>query len=478
MKISERVKGATVRRILTGMIVNDRALSRIATTWTRDKFAAPWANLIGGWCVEYWKKYNRAPRKSIEALFGRWAEKNRDEASVKIVEKLLTHISNEYDYKSKSVHPDELVDRANAYFKEIRSERLIKSLEGDLEANDFEKFDQRLLAFQSRPDVMADSEDEDIFSNEDIVYSSFDNLEYMRLVRYPGALDKFFYNMLERGRFLAIQGAEKSGKSYWLEDIGIRGLQRRRRVGFFAIGDMTKLQMRWRMFERIALHPMWSNSGGWPCKIKVPVRLVKPDYKAGEKLPRVKYKTLTFKRPLDGSKSWKACQDIMSDWTRSKHSYFKMAWYPNFTASMSTVVDKIKMWQDQDFSPDIIILDYADLLAPTAGKQRTEREDTDINWKMMRAISQTNNCLFVTATQAKATAYKKRTQDRSDVGIDKRKQAHVDGMFAINFTDEEKELGVVRLNWLQKRHGFFTSKRQVYVGQCLSLAHPSVISAW
>jgi hypothetical protein len=39
----------------------------------------------------------------------------------------------------------------------------------------------------------------------------------------------------------------------------------------------------------------------------------------------------------------------------------------------------------------------------------------------------------------------------------------------LNQTDEEKEIGVMRLNWIVLRENAFNSKHCLWVGQCLAL---------
>ena len=54
--------------------------------------------------------------------------------------------------------------------------------------------------------------------------------------------------------------------------------------------------------------------------------------------------------------------------------------------------------------PDVIVLDYADLLALPSGMEK--REGIDETWRRLRRLSQDFHCCVVTATQGDAASYR------------------------------------------------------------------------
>ena len=44
--------------------------------------------------------------------------------------------------------------------------------------------------------------------------------------------------------------------------------------------------------------------------------------------------------------------------------------------------------------------------------------------------------------------------------------------------EEEKKLGVYRLNWVLLREGYYVESRCVTVAGCLEIANPCMLSAW
>ena len=88
-----------------------------------------------------------------------------------------------------------------------------------------------------------------------------------------------------------------------------------------------------------------------------------------------------------------------------------------------------------------------------------------------------HNCV-VTATQTKASSYTAGTLGTEHFADDKRKFAHVTGMFGLNSSIDEKAENRMRLNWLVLRESHYNSGRCVHVGTCFDLARPWTCSCF
>ena len=120
--------------------------------------------------------------------------------------------------------------------------------------------------------------------------------------------------------------------------------------------------------------------------------------------------------------------------------------------------------------PDVIIIDYADILAPEPNTgQLNIRDQINSTWKALRRLSQEKHCLVIAPTQADAASYNQTLLDLRNFSEDKRKLSHVTGMLGLNQTKEEKGRGIMRLNWIVLREDNFQTDRCLYVGQCLTL---------
>src|SRR5690348_1736811 len=101
MKI-ERRDSNHEKRILAAMVMDKTVLARLSAHWEHNLFKGKWSNLVAGWCVKYYKQYQKAPKRQIESLFERWADKNDDEATHKLVESFLVGLSEDYKAKGKA----------------------------------------------------------------------------------------------------------------------------------------------------------------------------------------------------------------------------------------------------------------------------------------------------------------------------------------------------------------------------------------
>jgi hypothetical protein len=153
---------------------------------------------------------------------------------------------------------------------------------------------------------------------------------------------------------------------------------------------------------------------------------------------------------------------------------FKLATYPNETLTtyeMKSVLDK---WErEEDFVPDITILDYIDLLAPDPDTLKLDsRHQEDKKWQRMRRLSEERHMLVVTATQSDAESYEKNLLTMKNFSETKTKHAHVTAEFGLNQNDDEQKIGIIRVNEIVIREGEIDRRRIVRVLQRLQIGRP------
>jgi hypothetical protein len=138
---------------------------------------------------------------------------------------------------------------------------------------------------------------------------------------------------------------------------------------------------------------------------------------------------------------------------------------------------RLKLWEKEGFRPGVIVLDYADYLVSNDYKEfRHQQNDV---WRRLRGLSQ-QGYLVITVTQADAQAFDSKTLKRKNFSEDRRKFDHPTAFFGINTDPQgvEKQLGIVRLNELALREGYFDSIRQVAILQNLTIGRPFIGSYW
>ena len=462
MKIQKRNSNEECR-ILIAMIVDETVLGRISSKWQGRMFKSKWANLIAKWCIKYYNNYEEAPLHQIESLYETWSEKNKDESTVKLVDKFLTSLSAEYEALKDESNSDYIIDMAGKYFNKVQIEKLIDNVQNNIDDREVTEAHEKLINYNKIE--MGIGQGIDVLHDAEAIKEAFKD-KNEPLIIYPGDLGKFFGGILERDAFISFMGSEGKGKSFWLMDIVFRAISQRRKVAFFEVGDMSQNQIMRRLMIRTTRHPLFASAIDYPKAIK-----------KDEKGIRVRSKTKTFKNNLSWRKAYKACKLMMKRKVKSKSSYCKLSCHPNSSLSVKGVVGILDDWVKDDWEPDVIVIDYADIL-DMSNFNLEGRDRINETWKQLRALSQKYHCLLVTATQADAASYSKETLGMSNFSEDKRKFAHVTAMIGINQTAKEKDVGVMRLNHLKVRDDFFNSNRCVCVAGCLKIANPAIKSCF
>jgi hypothetical protein len=286
------------------------------------------------------------------------------------------------------------------------------------------------------------------------------------LITFPGAGGRFFNHALTRDSLVGIQAPEKRGKTFWCVEFAVRALRNRKKVALFQVGDLSESQLLLRLGVRLAQAPLYEDLCG---QVDIP-RKIERDEQA-ELGVEVSYEAKKVRKPLSFSMVDRARRDFMrANGLSHKKSYLKTSTHPNSSINVRGIETILDQWAyEEGFIPDVVIIDYADILAPEEQKKEG-RDMVNDTWKALRRMTQQRHVLGVVPTQANAQAYEAQTQGMKHFSNDKRKLAHVTGMFALNQTEEEKEAQVMRLNWIVLRESPFSTKRCLYVGQCLPLA--------
>lgn len=451
------------RQILIGMIVNDSVCGRLASHWKSNLFKNKWANLVAKWCVNYFEKYNKAPNKHIKNLYSSWSSKAKSKDLVELVEKFLASLSGEYETLNEDINSEYLIDLAGKHFNKVRIEQLAEEIQGDIDGGDSDKAWERLTI--TKPVEIGIQEGIDILGDEEAWRDAFEN-KPEPLITFSGDLGLFFEDRLERDGLISFMAPEKRGKSFWLIEMAYKAMLQRKKVLFFDAGDMSRNQILRRLASRIALRPMRATT------VKIPTRM-----KVVGGVPKVKFKTKTYKDNLSWQKVWKACEKVRTKKCKTTVPLFKVHCYPNGTLHLRMVEEIIKQHESEQWIPDVIVIDYADILNMNYNGVEG-RDRIDMLWSHLRRISQMYHCLVITATQADADSYDKTTIGMKNFSNDKRKLAHVTGMIGLNMTDTEKDLDVIRLNWIVRREGFYSSRNCVFVAACRSLCRSAIVSAF
>jgi len=451
----KKYEGTAIRQILVGMVTDEMVCGRISSQWNSEGlFEAPWANLVGGWCVKHFGKYGRPPHDNLRPIFDSWASRTKaPEETIENVERFLSHLAREHDESPKS--SEYIMDVAGEHFNQIQAKRSIMDAEALMDRGEVEQA-QSILRQTGRVEMGGGSIVKPGL-DFDVWREAWDNDTTRPLIGYPGKLNTFLGRWMVRDTFLAFMGPDKSGKSMWLLDAAYRALRSRRRVVYFEAGDMSRDQVLHRLGQRITRRPMLRGT------IQIPTSV---DHDC-----EVEFKSKKFPKDLSSRDCYRAMRRLCGG-----RDLFRMACYPNDTMSADDLGAVLQSWVMEGWVPDVIVIDYADILAAPRGI-RDSLDQIDSTWKALRRMSQEYHALVLTATQSDAKAYDaKRLMSRSNFSGRKTKLAHVNGMIGLNINAQDKENDVTRLNWVVRRSGSYKEQHGHAVAGCFAIAAPCLKS--
>lgn len=461
MHISE-YDGSQLRLILIGMITDPKVCSRICGILEKKKglkFDQEWADLIARWCRDHLKKYGTPPNGSIQLIFRKWAESTRsDSKTINQIESLLDYMSEEYS-GSVAGNSDFVLDIASDYFNKHRLQSVVEEVGDNITTGRVDAAFSQLnttvkieLGYSSVINPLQDVE---------VWMESFNDERDKPIFEYPGDLGRLVGQSFTKGTLFSFMGVDKAGKSFYLMDAAFRALKRRHRVAYFEVGDLGKEETIQRFGQRILNQTIHDESVKWPVGWE-------PDQD----------KPITKWRHRAGVSIGHALKRIRKH-TRGR-DLLRLSCHPNSTINVAGISSLLQDWAREGcWIPDMVIIDYADILAPPDGFPESN-DQIDETWKQLRRLSQTNNCLVLTATQTGAQAYKKRGSalSRVDFSGRKTKMAHVNGMLGINATPEEMRSNVTRINWIVRRKGGGCETEQVAVAGCFAAGTPIILSKY
>ena len=159
-------------------------------------------------------------------------------------------------------------------------------------------------------------------------------------------------------------------------------------------------------------------------------------------------------------------------------SDFRVKCFPRYSVTFDEARTWIMRYMDKSkWYPDIIMFDYLDILAPEQGNLQ-ERIDVDRKWKKGSKLAGELNCLVLNADQATKASRTQYALDQMSTSESKTKDSHLDVRIAINQTDSEKALGIIRTSVLFHRHASFNIKREVLVTQRLATGESMMDNAF
>jgi hypothetical protein len=442
--------------------MSDEFLRQVAPVFETPLLSANHFRLIAEWSLDYFRQYSKAPKQHIENMYHGWVEKHADQRElVSAIHDLLEFMSSEYA-REPDLNIPFLIDQMNEFFTLKKLQKVKDELEYSLVHRDVQAAKEALA--QDVNAKLGQSQGYDPL-HDDVMWERAFSESQKPLLAFEGDAGKFFTNSLSRDALIGILAPEKRGKSWWCVEFVFMALQNRKRVALFEVGDMSESQIQVRLGSRLSGLPSLDWLVGQEVRVPTAFKMMDGGIKT-------RYSTETLERLVDKASAQAGVRRFLRRaGIPREEAYARFSVHANGSVCVGDIDSILTQWECKDgFIPDVIVVDYADILAPEPGTLSLSRRDQiNMNWMALRRLSQERRALVIVPTQADADSYGAECLNLNNFTEDKRKGSHVTGMIGLNQTDIEKQKGIMRLNWLLLRGQPFSSSKFLYVGQCLEL---------
>lgn len=443
----ERVDISVESRILGNLITSGELLGKVRQIIDPTLFESPISRIVGQWVLDYFDRLHDAPGKAITDVFiARRSELN--EADAGLVKSFLQNCS--VTWKPTNVAFAE--DMATRFFQERSLSRLIENLKAKASAGNIDGA-QRLIAEYVRPELVHSRSIDLLHCKPGIIQNAYQN-EDEELFGLRGGLDRLVGGPLCRGELVAFLAPPKSGKTWWMVDTAITAMTRSKKVLFVSL-EMTEDQM---------IRRFWQSLSG--CSRRGENSPGSQFVKNGNKWDLVQGERTTKRVDLE-PKSIEEIQKVYND----LGGELKFRCYPTGTLTLQKLQSELKLLEVfEGFVPDVIVLDYADIMALPPGKEK--RHQLDALWMGLKGITNERNILIVTASQTnRETVGGKRDADETNIAEAASKINHVNRMITINRSPRDKRMGIYRMSCQTMRDGR-ECYEQLIVLNCLEIGRP------
>lgn len=440
-----RVKShlADEKKIIYNCVYNDTFLSILSDYLKQYKYLlkSDHNKMILEWCLDFYSETNKAPKNQLND----YLYFNKDYVPDKDFEPLEKYVLSLKESEEK-FNIDYELKKARNYIEFQKVIELKRKLEESIFNENIEEA-QTSISEYYKTDIL-ENMGVDVLSDTRLIAESIERIEDDSdvLFNFSGAAKEFFGDFC-RGDFVSVLSPAKRGKTYMLQELAIRALEMGNKVLFISM-EMTQKELIKRFWAGLLAKPL-KNVG----KIKIPYFIDN----------RIEYKEME-KSPITMNDVHEYIENHNLHYYKST---LKLMTFPMYSKSVTDLKSLLTNFEYvNNFTPDVLILDYADILIPekTQNKQDYRHQINSI-WIGLRNIAQDRNICVITASQSKVEATK-RNLEQADAAEDKRKLAHVTKFFGINQTSYEKEKGILRHVMLEDRHREFYVHKELVSLEC------------
>lgn len=446
----EKLNTLSERDLLIGLITSEKFCREICPILNPRLLEIEYARTVSAWIKDFYDNFKKAPGKDIIKLYRARCEEIRDED---LQDNVLTFIEKVCkDYENIKTFNDEFaLQQAVNYLKARSLKNLNEDIDAYLVSGDISRAENAITKYKlvEKSSGKAVS----LIYNAESIVNSFTQEDEL-LFQFPGAYGAVVGDV-HREDFISYLAPMKRGKSFALMDAGVVAIQNRLKVLHVSL-EMSEEQM---------LKRYWTSLTGQLNKDRDDI-----NYSYFEKIDTTSKKCWKIKNKIISRKAVSVAE-VQKKQKSLKRLFrggdiriYAVPAYNLTVEQLDLELDRLE--QQENYVPDVIIVDYADIMTPS-DKGNDYRNQLDGIWKRLRGLAQKRKCVVFTASQSGRASIDK-DADSKDIAEDIRKLAHITSMVSLNQTRQEKKAGIVRLKQLALREGE-AEFREAVCTQCLSI---------
>lgn len=490
----KRIDTTAERNLVTGLIVSTRFCRELLPIIRKEYLQSDYSKVVLDWADTYFREFEEAPGENIQNIFLTEGEKI-DDGIKDAVGTLLSDLSEKFEEK-ESFNEDYLLEQSTKYIKNRALKLHADKISALIELDQIEEAEREVSSYKHVARMTSSWVNP--FEPNYVDNALLKDEEHLLIL--PGMLGQVIGPM-KRKWLVSLMGPMKRGKSWWLLEFAFAALTERLKVVVISL-EMDDEEVSIRGYKRLTgrtedvkriIYPVfdcWRNQvnaceiGERPDQPALYSREgTKPPFRPEsthqicthcrsklpeEFIPEVWYEIV--ERPFLGVGNLK--KSIKAFTNTHGGQNLRVISYPINTANIRDMKRDLELLEyTENFIPDVIIIDYADILKPEDSRLQG-REAINETWKEMRSLAQTRSCLVVTATQANRKSMDSLNVRATHASEDIRKIAHVNLMGVLNQTATEKRYGIMRFGIISHRHEHFDELTQVKILQQLEIGQP------
>lgn len=445
--------------IALGAVINHKGVLNSVYEWQRTSkeqiFVSKSAERILLWCIEHYTEHKEAPGNEVleSRYYEAWEEQTQGGEHAEEVDTFRVRAANTWNTSRYKEH--QLYDIVQSVLRRQQVLVAMQRVDGTSNASIItDVYPSSVPVSLSREPAYPS-----FFEDPDVGTDISKTMEPL-FVFNDEVLDAFFDDSFAKATFSVFQAPEKRGKSQWLLECSCRAVEAKKRVMYFDAGDMTKDQIFVRYLARLYGRPAKKDNPQivWNSLIVESRTEVQCDYDEVEHTPGISQSEANRGKAAYAKK-----------WRNKFFSYN----YPKGALTVAIIQSLLDKKAEEGKPIDVVVLDYADIIAPSKSKYQDNRHAVTEIWGDLRALSQTNDIALITATQADADSYNN-DQHQGSFSESKTKNAYITAEFAIDKSGHDEHL--YKISYLFRRAGSIS--KSIYVGADLSTSRPAVVSAW